>query len=164
ERDAVERNQRNGAYEEHRTARASTDRCVDEVEPHLLFFLHDEGSAEQHDPYPEDRAELVGPAGRPVQHVAEDDLQQKGEEHRSQHRHQDVFGAPVQPGAKRRKTCLHLSLPPGPDGWPPAPMPAALAPQSALILSTMPSGHSLARSEARYFPWTLSRKAATSGS
>ena len=63
-------------------------------------------------PDPADDADLLGPADRMVEHVAEDDLQEEGRRTSAeQQRDGDVLGAPAQPARRSRCTCLiHRSL------------------------------------------------------
>ena len=79
------------------------------------------------------------PVGQP--NVAEDDLEQEGQEHHQQQRRRHMLGLAAQPGGDRERAA-HLM---------------------ALMRSSMPFGQSLAIAKSRYFFWAKARNAATSG-
>ena len=86
--------------------RARRPRAIDQVEADLLGLGDDESRAPEHQPEPGDDGELRCPADREIEQVAEDDLDDEGEEHRGeQHRRDELreAGEPLrdQPAAPR---------------------------------------------------------------
>jgi hypothetical protein len=66
-------------------------------EADLLVLPQPERGAEQDHVQPGDHRQLGGPADREVEEVAEDDLDQKGDEHDREQRRDDALGAAVHP-------------------------------------------------------------------
>ena len=75
--------------------------AIDDVEPDFLALGDDEGGAPQHQPDPQNDADLMGPANRQVQRIPEDDLEEEGGEHRREHGGSHVLGAASEPEAER---------------------------------------------------------------
>src|SRR5690606_23015941 len=168
-REGVERDNRDAAGQKHVAAGSGPGRRVEQVEADLFLFGQNEGCAPKDEPDPENNGDLVCPTDGQVQQISEDDLQDERGEHPDQHKRQDIFATAmkllansanrhVEPpilscvGALRVMVAMTRKLELGSED------------QSALILSIMPSGQSLASSDARYFSCAKVRKASRSGS
>ena len=92
------------------------ERAGDEVEADLLAFLQPERRAQQHHVQPRDDRQLGRPADREVEEIAEDDLDDEGDEHDAEQRGDDVLRAAANPvdGAARRMHGSPSSLQPRP--------------------------------------------------
>src|SRR5690606_1594387 len=121
-----------------------------EIEPDLFRFPDHESRAEQHDPDPQGDADLVRPADRKVEEVAEYDLENEHDEHREQHRAQNVLRPPSEPVAGGCQSFIHSVIPPlreraASPARPVCETVSNVKNYIAAILSRMPSGQDLAR-------------------
>ena len=82
-----------------RCARARPDRAGEEVEADLLALLQHEGRAPSTSHSHMTTRQLGGPADREVEEVAEDDLDDEGDEHHREQARGDVLRPPAQPGS-----------------------------------------------------------------
>ena len=79
----------------HHAAGFGSGGRIEKVEPNFFFLPEDKGSTPQDNPYPKDDTDLIRPADRKVQNIAEYYLQDEGCEHQCQHDGEQVFRTAV---------------------------------------------------------------------